>query len=301
MTVQLAVHIRDAGQLGLLGGIPDDLGRFYDPAGEGACPWPTDVDAVCTRVYAGDEFCAARMPPLPALQRLAEAARRRGLSLSLLTPVMTDEDLDNAAPLFRYLEKNHPGTEVVCNDWGVMAHLAGHCPGLSLAAGRLLDRGFKDPRRKGPSAAPEEDESPADPLLNRSTFDAPLVRGRLSAMGIRRLEQDLLPYQTDAAVHRDGLERSVYFPLGYVTSGRICWTANWDSPPHRRFTLRGRCSRPCDATVTELEDESFAFRLFQSGNTVFYLYPTHRLARLLAEAARNGERLVYQGFGVASP
>ena len=49
--------------------------------------------------------------------------------------------------------------------------------------------------------------------------------------------------------------------------------------------------------MLELKSTQFAFRIFQSGNTIFYLYPTDRLGGLLQTASTNGLRLVYQGFG----
>lgn len=49
-------------------------------------------------------------------------------------------------PLFDYLNTCHSSAEVVFNDWGVMGLLKANYPVLKLSAGRLLNKGFKDPR-----------------------------------------------------------------------------------------------------------------------------------------------------------
>ena len=296
--MELACHIRHPNQLDRLVEVPEHLKLFYPPDGLEVSPrWPPSLSTACTRIYVGDEFCIARMPSLSELKRFGGMTFKMGHDLTLLTPVMTDKDIEGASPLFGYLNQNLPGSEVVFNDWGVMAYLSAHCSALKLSAGRVLNKGFKDPRLK--PSPPHRDNADArfDALLNWSTYDGPWIRDQLSAMDIGRCEQDLLPYRTNSAVGSDELETSIYFPFGYVTSGRICWTASFDQPAGKRFMPIGRCSRPCGEFMLELKSTQFVFRIFQSGNTIFYLYPTGRLGSLLQTAATNGLRLVYQGFG----
>ena len=295
--MELACHIRHINQLDRLVDIPAHLMMFYPEGPERAPGWPRSLTTACTRIYVGDEFCVARMPTLPELKRFGEMTLKMGHDLTLLTPVMTDKEIEGASPLFGYLNENLPGTEVVFNDWGVMAYLSAHSSSLKLSAGRILNKGFKDPRLKPPPPLENNIDTSADALLNWSTFDGPWIRDQLLVMDIGRCEQDLLPYRTNPAVGGDELETSVYFPFGYVTSGRICWTASFAQPVGKRFMPLDRCSRPCGEFMLELKSTQFAFRIFQSGNTIFYLYPTDRLGGLLQTASTNGLRLVYQGFG----
>lgn len=308
--MSLACHIRHIGQLERLSEVPVHLMTFYATDGSEKAPRGTCASiGPCTRIYVGDEFCVARMPSLAALKRFAESASAMGLSLTLLTPVMTDVDIPRIVPLFDYLNACHPGAEVVFNDWGVMGLLRSGHPALTLAAGRLLNKGFKDPRLKPGATAIEDDKAGPDELLNGSTFDGRWIQDHLVALGIQRCEQDLLPFKSDPTLKTSDLETAIYFPFGYITSGRTCWIASFDQPANEQFIPPARCSRPCRHATLELKSDRFSFRIFQSGNTIFYLYPQKDLDRLLQTAAKNGTRLIYQelgqglgqGFGVDEP
>lgn len=293
--MQLAAHIRHPHQLDHLDRIPAHLGQFYDEASV----WPADLDVACRRVYLGDEFCAARMPSLARMQRLADAAAACGCAITLLTPVLSDDEIDRNAPLFKHLARHFPGTEVVFNDWGVMADLKANCPSLVLSAGRILDKGFKDPRLPRDNGS-RKNTGPADALLASATFDGGPIREQLSTLGIRRRERDLLPYRPHLPARAKGIETSLYFPFGFVTSGRVCWSATFADGQGGRFVPPAQCSRPCRQMLLELTHPGFGFRLFQSGNTIFYRYPRAHLVALLTDARQTGQRLVYQGFGMGT-
>ena len=297
--MSLACHIRHLRQLERLAEVPEHLMSFYATDAPGPTTRrPEALMEPCTRIYVGDEFCAARMPSLPVLKKLAEAASAMEIALTLLTPVMTDADIPGVTPLFAYLNECWPGAEVVFNDWGVMGWLTSDYPALKLSAGRVLNKGFKDPRLKPDPANAEEDRDGPDALLDWSTFDGQWIQDHLQALDISRWEKDLLPYQATDAWRSNGFQTTIYFPFGYVTSGRTCWIASFDQPPGKQFIPPDRCSRPCHQAMLELKSDAFAFRIFQSGNTIFYLYPRQRLDRLLQMVPEQGARLVYQGFGI---
>ena len=297
--MRIACHIRHHRQLERLEEIPDHLMTFYASDASQPAPRRNGVPlGPCTRLYVGDEFCVARMPALPSLQRISEAALSMGVALTLLTPVMTDREISRIAPLFDYLKECHPQAEVVFNEWGVMGWLQSDYPALRLSAGRVLNKGFKDPRLKPDPAGTQESRARPDALLDGSTFDGRWIQDHLQARDISRWEKDLLPYQTIGAWENNGFQTSIYFPFGYVTSGRTCWVASFDQPPEKHFLPPDRCSRPCRQGMLELKSEAFDFRIFQSGNTIFYLYPLQRLDRLLQTASAQDTRLVYQGFGI---
>jgi hypothetical protein len=297
--MRLACHIRHVRELDHLAEIPDHLQAFYR-TDESARAHPQSTLSIgpCTRIYVGDEFCVARMPTLPTLKRLAESASAMGLALTLLTPVMTDVDIPRMVPLFDYLNTHHPGAEVVFNDWGVMGLLKSDFPAFKLSAGRLLNKGFKDPRLQPEASRIADRQAGADALLTGSTLDGQWIQEHLTALDIHHCEQDLLPYRSDTAVKDSLLETAIYFPFGYITTGRTCWVASFDQPAGEQFIPPARCSRPCCQGMLELKSEKFSFRIFQSGNTIFYLYPRQALDRLIAATAKEGARLIYQGFGL---
>jgi hypothetical protein len=227
---------------------------------------------------------------------MIEKAHRMELGLTLLTPVMTDKEIQHTAPLFRHLSAHCPDTEVVCNDWGLMLFLRARYPALALSAGRILNKGFKDPRLMEAQFSGEETSEHLKTLLNWSTFEGGWIQDQLGEMGIGRCEQDLLPYQDKPITGNGRFAASVYLPFGYVTFGRICWAASFDQTASERFMPPRHCGKPCRHIRFELKDKSFRFRLFQLGNTIFYLYPARQLENLLQTAQAGELRLVYQGF-----
>jgi hypothetical protein len=296
--MNLACHIRHIRQLDRLATVQAHLMTFYAADGSETAPRKTDAFiGPCTRIYVGDEFCVARMPSLPALKRFAESAATLNLALSVLTPVMSDADIARLAPLFAYLNACHPGVEVVFNDWGVMGWLRSAYPALTLSAGRVLNRGFKDPRLKPPPSTHADARGGSDALLNWSTFDGRWIREYFSELAIERCEKDLMPFNASASGGDVALDTAIYFPFGYVTSGRTCWVASFDQPAEEQFIPPAHCSRPCQDSLLELKSDAFGLRIFQSGNTIFYLYPPQRLEHLLKVARDDGTRLIYQGFG----
>ncbi len=292
--LDIALHLRDLkepGTLNLHRGLLKKLYKMAYQDEEGGTREPPSFN----RIYVGDEFCSCRAPGLKELKEFGRFAAEKELPLTLLTPVLTDEGLERIAPLFDYLDSNHSGAEVVANDWGVLFFLKNRHPSLHLSAGRMLNKGYKDPRLKRPKESAISEEEP-DPLLNAGTFDHEPVREKMAELGVARCERDLLPFQTITASKTFHFKSSCYFPFGYVTSGRVCWAAAFNQPPEKRYIPPRRCGRPCNGSTLELKNETFSFRLFQNGNTIFYHYPSPMLKSLFQHADQVGQRLVYQSF-----
>ena len=113
-----------------------------------------------TRLYVGDEFCPSRLPTLKELKSFLAFAHDSELGFTLLTPFFTDKDLEKHERLFDCLVQEDPvpemgPVEIVVNDLGLMQYLGSKTPFLSLAAGRLLNRGFKDPRAPAALHSPD--------------------------------------------------------------------------------------------------------------------------------------------------
>lgn len=240
------------------------------------------------RIYFGDEFCPHRLPSPAGLRDLVDLAAAGRWEITLLTPPLSDIGLRQCEPLLQGLSDDAPGSEVVVNDWGVALFLQHRFPALRPVLGRLLNKGLKDPRLG------EGGDLPAD-LLNRHTFENEVFQQHLAAMGIRACERDLLPFEDLLPEKRLECNCAIYFPYGYVTTGRVCWTATMGGSRCTRFAIRNSCDRPCQRFNFELEHESSRRRLIQNGNTVFYLYPPELLEKLFARAGQDNLRLIYQG------
>jgi hypothetical protein len=237
------------------------------------------------------------MPEPDVLEAITRSAGRKEWPVTLLTPPATDEGLERCCRLFRFLEREVPGAEVVVNDWGVLCLLKDEYPSLPAAAGRLFNKGFKDPRSPYPGRAAEISEDVQE-LLNGCSFDTPLFHKKLREFGVRRVERDLLPYRDSDTKNTDGLGTSVYFPFGYVSTGRVCWVASFKASPGGKFSPLEACHGPCDGLLLEMGGGQSNFRLFQGGNTVFYLYPPSVLGSFAEDKTYKEVRLIYQGFAI---
>ncbi|MEW6439383.1 MAG: hypothetical protein AB1640_00460 [bacterium] len=292
--MELAVHLRDPSELTALDGVAQHLTGLYGADGpEIARRLPRRT----RRVYVGDEFCLNRLPSLRELNRFLEEAKAGKWKLTILTPPLTDEGLDTCAPLFERLERGDPATEVVVNDWGLLVYLKTRYPDFRLAAGRLLNKGFKDPRLPEPNKFSQLSRE-AEDLLKGCTFDSADFQEKMLQMQVERLERDLFPYGEPRVKGLESFGVSVYLPFGYVTSGRVCWLSSFHSSGKSKFSLGKPCDRLCSRLSLDLSRPEWKLRVFQSGNGIFYLYPASLLGSFLEWAQRRKLRLVYQGLAV---
>jgi hypothetical protein len=295
--MELAVHIRNPGQLDQLDRIPDSVLDLYEDLEPQARDWIQLIPEQVVRVYVGDEFCIHRLPDPADLEVVTRKVSGKGWNITLLTPPATDEGLEKCSRLFRSLEPHAPATEVVANDWGVLSLLEEDHPSLPAAAGRLLNKGFKDPRLVNPDGAAETSED-AGELLNGCTFDSPALQTKLREMNIQRVERDLLPYGKPQLEGVNEIGTSIYFPFGYVSTGRVCWVASFKSPEGKKFTPLRSCHGECDGLLLEMGGADSSFRMFEGGNTVFYLYPSSVFGAFAAGSYSENVRLVYQGMAI---
>jgi len=286
--MEIALHLRRPDQKAALDNFPKHLMSFYDQA-----LLRGKESRAFDRIYVGDEFCPNRLPGLSELKRFCRFATEQNLKLTLLTPVLTDKGLEKYSPIFEYLQETAPGTEVVVNDLGVLFYLKRQYPGLRVSAGRLLNKGFKDPRLHRQDIPWE-----SEPFLSDCTFDQAEFQEKMAELSVSRLERDVLPYGDHSVKNVSLFKTSVYFPFGYVTTGRVCWTASFRQPPGKKFMMSDTCSCPCNELSFELRNEQFFFKIIQNGNTIFYLYPFSMLKSLISQAEAENLRLVYQGFVV---
>ena len=245
------------------------------------------------RVYIGDEFCFNRLPNTHYIDNILNFIHKENIGLSFLTPILSDLNLNTLSSNLDYLYKYNPDTEIVINDWGLLFFLKENYPSFNLALGRLLDKGFKDPRLKSLDYdLPDEIYN----LLNSSTFDDPSFQYFVSSLGVNRLESDIFPYKDHLISSNLNLNISIYFPFTYITSGRNCLLSLNDANPKEYFVPIYRCSQPCKQFSINLFHNSFAFPVFQYGNTIFFKLNDALLSNLFSLAEQYNLRLVYQGL-----
>jgi hypothetical protein len=105
-----------------------------------------------------------------------------------------------------------------------------------------------------------------------------------------------MPYAKGLEADSLRVKTSIYFPFGYITSGRICQTASQYRHGRKKFLITKKCTKHCNNQTMELFHESFKLKLFQNGNTIYYLYEPSVLKNLLSIRKDSALRIVYQGF-----
>jgi hypothetical protein len=293
--IEIGFHIRTPDRLGGVGHFFDHLEGVYGSAfltGKG-CKEEIALDV--TRLYIGDEFCPHRLPDPKQLDAFFVFAEENRLALTLLTPPLSDRELERFSALWTALNQSKKNIEVVVNDLGVLLFLRQEFPCLQVSAGRLLNKAFKDPRLAD-AAGLASFSTEAAILLNGCTYDNEAVQTLLTGYDIRRIEGDLLPYGHGPFKKKSNIETSLYFPYGAITFGRVCWMSTLSMPEEFWYMPMDQCSSPCEGVGIELKNDNFAFQVFQYGNAVFYLYPWERITDLFETAVEQEMRLVYQGF-----
>jgi hypothetical protein len=297
--MELAFHLRDLNQEVSQDILPDILishlcGFYQEDLHING--FADQFETIC-RLYTGDEFCFHRLPSLNEMQRFCRFTKKNNAGMTFLTPPMTDRHLKKCAPLFACLENDCENAEVVANDPGVLLYVRKNYPGLHLTAGRLFNKGFKDPRFPYSVNAGSLSEAMHN-ALSESTFYHQGFLEHLSSIGVRRIEQDILPYGSGINRNDSKMHVSLYFPFGVVTTGRLCQAGSRGKQGREKFLISEACASPCMHQILELTHESFQFRLFQNGNTIYYLYPSALLNNLFHMAEEGSFRLVYQGLAL---
>lgn len=172
------------------------------------------------RVYVGDELCPHRLPSQEDLRALTGWSEQVPVPVTLLTSVMTDGELQRWVPLLEMLDGRLPDVEVVANDWGALRVLRGKFPELSLSAGRLFNKAYKDPRRSSGSGAILTDGAGMFEVLDYSAFEQSKLRRLMAEQGVSRFERDLLPGETPGALDSSQFGTSIYFPSGNHPEGQ---------------------------------------------------------------------------------
>lgn len=287
--MSLGYHIQNSFNVNRLPTLWDRLPQLYEQAGE---KWENPAampQQRWNRFYIGDEFCIHRLPDLDRIREILSLSKKLDVPVTLLTPVVSDFGIETCMPLFSYLSTAAPETEIVVNDWGMLVFLREQFPAFRMALGRLLNKGFKDPR-----VAPDQiNGKGAEFMFSCATFDFKPILAHARTYGVSRLEKDLLPHG-DVLSEIPDMATSIYFPYGYVTTGRVCRSAALTGHESERFAINSRCTRVCEKVTFRLEQSHAPFKLIQSGNTVFYLYPPKSCHGLLSQKSATDFRLIFQ-------
>jgi len=237
------------------------------------------------RLYFGVEFCQNLIPSEEDLGRVLEFTSEKKMLFTFVTPYLTDEGMKKIKPLLSLIAGNHPGSEIVINDWGLMEWINRAYPGLNLLLGRLLTK-----QKRGPQILSLVGRVPENMIrhFRQSNADSPILSGFLIARQIKRIELDNLFQGLSRPLA--SLKGSLYMPFAYITTTRICLfnsCGDKSGKPSRAITP---CSKECRKYVFRLQHKRMPVDLLLKGNTQFF--KNERFPDNLGDL--NIDRIVYQ-------
>lgn len=206
------------------------------------------------------------LPHVEPIRRLCATAREWGVEAVFLTPVATPPGLSRIKRLLSDLTQAGESPAVVFNDWGVARLLRDSFPSLRRRAGRLMNRGLRDPRLIGQWVG-----------VNPATGD----RGRrtrllLARMGTVAVETDPDLDGTFLGDGTEGMQRVLYLPYAFAASGRNCLVkADGAHGIDGCFTrgLGTTCTGRCRGKWHRVERADTDLNLWRAGNTLLYEVP----------------------------
>jgi len=229
-------------------------------------------------LYFGSEFCETLLPDPKQAEGFCDCAGEAGIEPVLLTPVVTSQGLEAVHQLLKRLTGGGRRPAVAFNDWGVLDLLRNSYPGLPRRAGRLINRGLRDPRLIEKLAAPDA------VLADRGQR----LRTMLLHMGVCAVETDPDLEGSFLGEPAEGLQRVLYLPYVFTATGRNCLVKAEAAEPDRSFTkgLASPCAGRCLDQWHAIERKDTAVPLWRAGNTIFYEVPLNWAQIHMAQADR---------------
>ena len=189
------------------------------------------------RIYFGNEFCHRLLPSPEEVEQFADKAAAASMALTLVTPFVTDDELETVKKAIKAFHLFVPDGEVVFSDWGVLRVLKETYPSLTPVLGRLLNKQTIDPRIG--SMIDEFQEKSREHFLSAAA-DNPEVTAFLVKMGVNRIEFE----NTFQGFVRQGtMPASLHYPYILFSLTRLCPSANLGAG--RGFRGIGSCQREC--------------------------------------------------------
>lgn len=211
-------------------------------------------DTPVQRLYLGSEYCIRLLPSITEIENNISFCHSNGLSFTLVTPAMvTDTDIPLLKQIFHYLNTKDEKTEIVINDWGILA-LIQEFPQLLPILGRLLNKREKDPRINY-HEKPEEVKQ----LFQSTILDHTPLCSYLEQKRVIGIEFDNYFYPINLKLNHHSFHCHIYYPLVFSSLSRICVFAGTYKDEKKKFVINSHCEKECI--------RYFIQRQFQKGTT----------------------------------
>ena len=229
-----------------------------------------------THIRVGNDFCENLLPCEEAIKSFVSLCEDEHLSLTLVTPPVTDFGLMGIGKCLDVLAGSSIDVQLVINDYGAYraVRFRDEFDG-EIVAGRLLFRQPFDPRMG----------------VDAEVLPSGQLDRALRNIGITTIESDLPQRQfahPDSLVDdseegselNESTRRGLLVPCTYVTTGRVCFYRGLDKCLPDKFVIKDdqrHCNRRCANEYSFLTCESVDTKkplLFvQRGNAI--LFPNH--------------------------
>jgi hypothetical protein len=231
-----------------------------------------------SRLYFGQEFCEYLIPSCDDMSRALTFARSSGWQLTYVTGYVTDAGLAATRRNVEWLARHDPTCEIVVNDWGVLDLIAGQFPAITPVLGRLLIKQQRMARytnktppinMRGINSVHSAVLAEQIAALRQLNLSIPEYRARLTRLGVRRFDLDIVPQGVELPKDAWGFGVSCYYPWGYVTGGRNCYTAGMLDSRRSYVVMGSSCPAPCRGMNRSAKVVTFPQPPVQRGNSVF--------------------------------
>lgn len=215
-----------------------------------------------TRIHFGQEFCDRLLPSKSEFLKAKKFCHSKKIAFSFTTPFLTDLGLKKALSLAKLLSQED---ELVVNDYGLL-NAAQHL-NVHLAAGRLLNRQYRDPRI---ASFKGKVPKPFYQHLRQSHASSRQFQKFLLQQGVERVELDNLLQGIATNLSKTKLSASLHTPFAFISTSRLCLTANCTSLSSYNRIGVFPCGKECRKYSFTLRSPLFPTPLILFGNTVLF-------------------------------
>lgn len=224
-----------------------------------------------TYLYFGCEFCEYKIPRTGQMKDFFQICKEERLFPVFVTPVVTDYGISKIQEYLDVLMDEND-LSIVVNDYGVLELLYNAGAIGRIIAGRVLDKLSHESR-----ASMQE----LYQYYGRDGLEYATTPGILSDSHKTALKKyDINRYEFDVPkvglqLKEAGLHYSLYWPLSYITTGRVCPFRAMDRRGVDKFLVGSPCTVRCKNVMIErrsltgdMENHKY---VLQEGNTIFYI------------------------------
>jgi len=219
-----------------------------------------------TRLYYGNEFCQRLIPTQRELGLVLDFVKDNHLAFTLVTPYVTDNGLAQWSSILSTLNWRKEETEVVFNDWGVLAWINEAYPRLVPVMGRLLNK-----MKRGPRLMHFLEIMPQETVdyLRTCSLDVPVFQKFLTQNRVQRAELDNVLQGIGLDLGASGIHLSLHAPYAYVTTTRLCLASRCEDSEIENQIGIFPCGRECRKYAFTHTHPVLPTPLIGKGNTKF--------------------------------